>query len=428
MNSINRLGIYYFQDNHHYHKKEAERWLPILQRYGFQWLVLQNSGPLAIPAPFIEQLHSYDIHPVIHFHLDQHSSTTLRDLEIILKAYQEWGVCYVLFFNSPNTPSFWTKSSWASENIVEDFIDLFIPYAETALTLGLSPIFPPLEVAKGFWDTAFLRLSMESLTRRGCSEMANHLTIGAFAEIHNPSLPLSWGAGGPERWPEQHPYQFSPQSQDHRGLHIFEWYNAILKSVLGISLPLMMFEQPASGQNGNSSQETSHRIGKIVQWLMGSESTVLDETGIPLNPIPEEVLCFNFHKLASSAPEQTSPQDWFSENTEPNLPAIEARRVWRELSQNLEQNTGVPNRQALLLPRMEEDQLRMELEKIQPFLLQKQPDILFSLEDVSSTKTIFILEGLNPLSERDLSDLQQSGYTVHMIPASGTSLASDNIS
>ena len=48
-------------------------------------------------------------------------------------------------FDRPNLLKNWSPSDWAQRNLVERFLDIFIPIAQRALNAGLIPVFPPLE-------------------------------------------------------------------------------------------------------------------------------------------------------------------------------------------------------------------------------------------------------------------------------------------
>ncbi len=65
----------------------------------------------------------------------------------------------------PFTPG--PRATWARQDLVERFLDRFLPVAAAAIEEGINPILPPLEPGGSYWDTSFLQSMLTSLVRRG---------------------------------------------------------------------------------------------------------------------------------------------------------------------------------------------------------------------------------------------------------------------
>ena len=233
-----RLGFHYFPDTEHYSHADLKRWLPILEALNIGWLVLVAPGQRAIPEFFVRELLKQGIQPILHFHLPLGVHIDQAEIAPLLKAYSQWGVRYAAIYDRPNVRTSWETSTWAQNNLVEQFLDLYAPLARLLLTFGLTPIFPPLEPGGDFWDTAFLRLALRSLLRRSEEALLEKLHLGAYG--FTGAHPWNWGAGGPERWPGARPYHTPEAEQDHRSFRIFEWYTAIAQAEIGNSPPVYL--------------------------------------------------------------------------------------------------------------------------------------------------------------------------------------------
>ncbi|GAB4481953.1 MAG: hypothetical protein Kow0088_24590 [Anaerolineales bacterium] len=422
MNSNSKLGIFYFPDAQHYHARASERWLPVLSSHGVSWLVLTAEKIIAIPEAFIQSVLDNHITPIIRLADLPIEHTSLSEFELLIRAYSQWGVRYVQLFDRPNSTAFWGLKSWASSNLIEQFIDLFLPYAEILIKYHIRPVFPGLEVAKAFWDTAFLRLSLESLVRRGHQWLSDELILSAYLDIYDPVRPLNWGAGGQERWPDAKPYQTPSQSQDHRGLYIADWYQTLAKATLGKPLPIILLDDPSRKQLPLPQEEVNRRIIHTIQRLLDPrQNETLEIEGVNYEPLTEEILCVNFNGLVTGEREE-EPRAWFFSNGEPRQIA---RKIREYLGVNAEQTRQEkPIHHALLLPQLEVETLNRVLEKLKPFLIQYQPKIIFQLHEAAQAERVWFPEELIQLTEKELVELENISCTIHPFRLDGISIAS----
>jgi hypothetical protein len=233
-----RTGINYFQDISHYRQSDLKTWLPILNSLEVSWITLASSINYAIPEFFLEALQSNNIEPIVLFHGKSNQFSNLSDLHLLLESYSKWGVNYLSFFNQPNQRETWSPSEWVQDNLVDRFLDLFVPIAKHAVHLGMYPIFPALNPGGDYWDLVFLQSSIRGLMKRKEIDLLNRMIFGAYAIP--PAESLGWGCGGPSRWTGAKPYSTPADQQDHKGLYIFEWYSSVIKGELGENRPILL--------------------------------------------------------------------------------------------------------------------------------------------------------------------------------------------
>ncbi|MCS6908933.1 MAG: hypothetical protein RML93_13790 [Anaerolineales bacterium] len=416
------LGVYYFSDTQHYHTQARERWLREVSSLGVAWLILDNPGLIAIPEPFLQAALESGLTPIVRIVGIPAEPRLIAELEPVIRSYALWGVQYIQLFDRPNTQTFWGKVSWTSGNPVERFIDLFLPYAEILVKYNIYPIFPTPEVARGFWDTSFLRLALESLVRRGHQWLIETLILSAYLAIYDPSRPLNWGAGGPERWPNTQPYQESSHSQDQRGLYIADWYEALAQATLGRALPIVLLDDPCTPPRYLSQSEVHQRMLCAIRRLFDERSGEdIEIEGHIYEPFHPSVLCLGFYGLPCQ-PNRGDPRAWFLPNGQP-LPIVEAIRRLQKKPEEPKSARKHTLPHALLLPRMAVSQLHQVLEKLKPFLLRYQPLIVFSLEEAAQAEHVWYVEGLSWPTSAEVEELEGCSCLLHPLRLDGTELA-----
>jgi len=257
-NSIDRLGFHYFPDSLHYREQDFQTWLPEMQNLGASWVTLIAPIERAIPEFFIEGLIASKIKPILHFPLFNNQDK--ETFQSLIRTYARWGVKYVTLFDQPNYRKNWTPSAWVQADLVERFLDDFLPLAEIVYQEEIHPIFPPLVPGGDYWDIAFLRTALRNIKRRSEKSLIDSMIIGTYAYTGN--RPLDWGFGGPERWPGARPY-FTPSGlQDQLGFRVFDWYFAIAQEELGKALPIILLR--AGPRIGDHNDETFPPIDDLT--------------------------------------------------------------------------------------------------------------------------------------------------------------------
>lgn len=234
------LGIHYFADALHYRQEDLHQWLPILKTLHLPWLILHSNARSSIPENFVRTLIENEIQPTIHFQSALATAPTTQEFSLLFKLYARWGLQHVVLFDRPNLRRSWSTAEWVRSNPVERLLDLIIPRAEAALEAGLTPVLPPLQPGGDYWDTVFLRATLQGLLQRDRSQLARSLVLSAYGFDH-PDEP-TWGQGGPAQWPAARPFRTPQDSQDQRGFHIATWYLSIAEETLGFRPPTMLMQ------------------------------------------------------------------------------------------------------------------------------------------------------------------------------------------
>lgn len=430
-----RIGIHFYPDTKHYRASDLAKWIPELKSLGVSWITLTAPHNRAIPEPFLKDLIANQIEPIIHFQYEVGQHIDLENLRLFLSMYKRWGGKYVILFDKPNTRSCWKNIDWAQRDLVERFLDIYIPLISMVEEAGLIPVFPPLDPGGDYWDTVFLKSALNGMVRRGCNKLLNKLHLSAYPTIFG--KPLSWGTGGPERWPRTQPYATPRGQEDQRGFHIFDWYLAIADSVLGKRSPIILLSAGKMGavDYSMSVEEHAQRVMNIINLLhvKPSQKPRTANQGHS-DPVPAEVICCNFWLLAANQHSDDENWAWYGEEGD-TLPIVGNLRNWAaanlikssSIASNKAANplplSGQPIPHYLLLPRYEWGIAEWHLEVIRPFVIKYQPTIGFSLDEASHAKRVTVIGGQGSFPDDELDRLRSSGCEVERISGDGTSIA-----
>jgi hypothetical protein len=467
-----RLGFHYFPDANHYRKHDLDVWLPKLQSLGCSWLTMLAPAQRAVPEYFIDGLMHAGIQPILQLYLPIEPLRQESSLQLLLESYAHWGVKYVVLFDRPNMRTSWQPSTWAQVDLVERFLDLFIPLAEMTRKVGICPVFPALEPGGDYWDIAFLQAALRGLERRGKMTLIDSMALGAHAWADN--LPLDWGSGGPERWPTAHPY-FTPKgAQDQRGFRIFDWYLTITQAELGFTRPILLLKAGSRvGDRGDASRpavdEMAHarRNLALARWMCGETQPQDTELYFSpqLEPVPAEVLTCNFWLLSAAENSLDARDAWFP-SPDKSLPASSLMRQWVEgwpssapISDESMGSAQSPNLQTeaaaqkdetnansldsnkpnspegspisnphpiahyLLLPKYEWGIDEWYLDMTRAFMKEHQPTMGFSIGEASLARRVTVVGGVQAFPDSVIEKLHEAGCVVERMIADGTVLA-----
>ena len=428
----NRIGFHYFPDTNHFRESDLYTWLPELKTLEASWLVLEAPVDRAIPEFFINGLIENGIEPILHFQLPLEQLLPPDDLHLLFKNYARWGVNYIILYSEPNRQSAWSTASWAQNDLVERFLDRFIPPAEAAAKSGLTPVFPPLKPGGEYWDTAFLRASLQAIERRGNLFLLEHLGIAANANAGN--KPLDWGSGGPERWPAARPYQTSSDAQDHRGFAISDWYTAIIQAVVGEPRPIILLNlgSVTNGSKSASTDQSTHvrRTLGMVQALAGPSTRSKNHPSMTdVSALPPEVLCGNFWLLCAEPSSLSADQAWYLPGQK-GSPKAQALIRWHAApGAKGDQQTAPfqfkhqPIQHYLILPAFEWGIADWHLNAARPFIRKHRPMIGFSLNYAFLAEQVTVVGDEEQFPESALEQLRHAGCRVERISGDGTSIA-----
>jgi len=459
--------LHYYPDALHYRECDLKTWLPELKAMGVAWLTLLAPPDRAIPEPFLQGLLQAGIEPILHFRMPCSHQYHEDTLGLLFKVYAAWGLHYVVLFDRPNQRDSWPASAWAQSDLVERFLDIFLPLANQALQAGIIPIFPPLEPGGDYWDTSFLQASLQGMQRRGQSALLEALHLGAYAWTDGTSL--DWGAGGPERWPGVRPYSTPTGQQDQRGFYIFDWYIAHSQAALGAPRPVILlaagcrFDLSANSLSSEA-EELEHAASNIAIARRLGVSNPSRENEEPISP---HVLACNFWLLATDPNDPMAPQAWFqpggyhlpvvdalrqlasgeelgSQSTqsqplpvpswlldedkapgenkpveEPDAPAV----IQEPAHSDPKPSTAHPIAHYLLLPLHESGAAEWHLEAAKPFILKHLPTVGYSPVEAALAQQVTVVGGAQIYPEALLDDLRRGGCQVTRIEGDGTEIA-----
>ncbi len=427
-----RYGFYYYPDTKHYRESDAHTWIPELQAMSAAWLTLLASTDHAIPETFIRLLVEAGIQPVIHLPVPLNTSEVSSDVGMFFEAYAHWGAQYIALFDRPNQKINWDPAAWAQKNLVERFLDRFIPMAEVAQAAGLIPAFPALEPGGDYWDTAFLYSALQGLQRRGNEDMLERLVLSAYAWPGNRSP--NWGAGGPERWPGARPYATAHASEDQLGFRIFDWYFATAEAAVGKILPVILL---AGGSRiGDQPDQRSPAVdARAHAWQNMNIVRLMQDQTQEYDPVPPEVLTCNFWLLSAEQgdpelknawykPGQQQPvvamlKEWVTNGTTNASSSAKYKPITRSIY-----NDPRPIAHYLLLPTFEWGPANLHLDDLRPFINKYQPTIGFSPVEASHAKKVTVIGGATAVPESIIDGLLAAGCVVEQISGDGMNIAS----
>jgi hypothetical protein len=410
-NHMEKVGFHYRPDSEHYSEKDLALWLPKLKELEASFVVLRAQASRAIPESFLTPLKEEGIEPVVHIPLRVEGVPDLEEMILLFEIYQKWGLKYLVLFDRPNQQESWRPDVWVQSILTERFLDAFLPLAEAAVAQGMVPVFPPLEPGGDYWDTIFLRESLDGLKRRASGPLLDRILLSAYGGLHG--KPLSWGGGGPQSWPEAQPYYTPESSEDQRGFRIPEWYLTLSETVLERKLPLLLLGIRGPTPEGNDPGRFLVDAARLLarQTVGGSE------------PLPEEVLGGAFWVLTGGEDCCAPEHHWFGLDGEPH-PIVRSF-----LERDLQQIAVKATDQArishyLLLPSFEWGVADWHLKVTRPFIKRHRPTVGFSLEEALGAEQVTVVGGEEHFSAEDLSRLRSEGCLVRRIEGDGTKIAS----
>lgn len=311
------IAFRYFPDTQHYGREDLNRWLSQLQAMGASWLILHSTLAEVIPEFFLRELLEHKVEPVVHMGAPCIGPLDGVGLSRLLRQYASYGLRYLYFYSEPNMVMHWSPIDWGRPDLVEGFLDLLLPCLDRAVEAGLYPLFPPLEPGGHYWDTAFLASSLGYLRDREKGYLFDRMGVA----IRNPTLQrnLNWGKGGSRQWRGSLPYCTPPGAEDHCGFFLFEWYDEIIRPLVGASLPLLSVNGGitlggSDGEGFSQIEESSHAEGSLEICRMLREGE-----------LPDYLFCQSLGLLASGGDPRYEEEAWFKADGG-RLPAVEALR------------------------------------------------------------------------------------------------------
>ena len=388
--SQQKLGFHYYPDTDHYRESDLQTWLPVLKSAGASWLTLRGNAASLIPESFIRPLIAAAIKPIVHITAPV-GSLRMAQVYTTLKAYAEWGVQHVVFFDRPNVRSSWPTSSWTNDALICRFVDRLLPVLEAQNEMGLTPILPPLEPGGDYWDTAFLENTLALINEQASDEVKTKLSLAVY--MWSFSRSLDWGQGGSTAWPDARPYSSPEGCQDQRGFQINDWYQEIAEKLMGHRLPVLVvaggagpteiYATPEAIQLGNN--EVAHHLA--------------------LHDLSDEILNFCFYPLTTAEGHADFKASWY---VQPR--SFENRTVAKDIQSDHSMEKAIEHYVLLGLSN-QTNGLRL-WNAIAPLAMSVRPTIGFSLEEAKQAARVSLIGDLNTLPASMEQALRESGSEI----------------
>lgn len=412
-----RLGFHYFQDTLHYLERDLSQVLPELKSLDSTWLLLKSPHTVAIPEEFITELVANDIKPIVQFDFQVNSNVKPEDIRILLTQYAKWGVKYVIFFDKPNTKKAWMPGTWSQGDLVERFLDRYLPFVRLAEQNGITPVFPPLEPGGDYWDLSFLRKAFQLASQRRTLEFGANLHIAVSAQSFN--KPIDWGNGGEAKWRMPRPYA-KPEigEQDHFGLNTYQWYAQIAKNTLNSTPKIFMLYMGAANIQNNKMDETLD-YDKLLGLVIEDEHSSQETISIADNVIGCLFWLMNTPKKREK--QDTSPTTLFETQEQTKPEWIEDLQAKVEETQKQTTEYKLADTLAdwvhaidhyLLLPSYEWGVPVNTLDRVRPIIAESKPTIGFSITEACNARKVTVWNENGAFSEQDLQTLREAGCII----------------
>jgi len=413
-NMEKRLGFHYFQDYDHYQVRDLELWATELASIKASWLILKAPTTAAIPEEFITGLIQAGIQPVLHFDFQVNSPIRPEDLRVLLSTYSRWGVKYAIFFDRPNTKNAWTEGSWSQGDLVERFLDRYLPFVRLADQNGIIPVFPPLQPGGDYWDLSFLRKVLQLVQQRRSFDFSAHLHMAVSSQTFE--HPLDWGQGGQSHWKTPRPYsKFDLGEEDHIGFNTWQWHADLVKEVLNVNPQFFLFYYGMSNITGDK-LNTANSFEQMVEIAISSPGEASGET-----QLPENILGCCFWLLSAAENDPHGMTSYFDATGKPKEAGIPAYKQKIEQNVKQKQEYAVSNRLAewiypidhyLLLPSYDWGIPENTLDRIRPIIRDARPTIGFSVIEATNARKVTVWNENGAFSEHDIQLLREAGCLV----------------
>lgn len=409
-----KIGFHYFQDLDHYQNKDLKLWQPELESLQAGWLVLKASATHAIPEDFIRGLLDSGIQPIIHFDFPVNNDVRPEDLRILLSSYAKWGIKHVVFFDKPNMKSAWLHDTWSQGDLVERFLDRYLPFVRVAEQNGLIPVFPPLQPGGDYWDLSFLKKVLSLVKQRRSLDFVSNLHIAVSSQTFN--HPLSWGAGGKRNWKVPRPYSKTDLGEeDHIGFNTWQWYADLVKSILDIDSKMFLF------YFGSSDIRTSVLDSKVTfEELIDFALSPSEEAGRAADQKNNILGCL-FWILSSSEEKKEGTTAFFDLNGQPKNASIPAYKQKLEHTRKQKSDYAVSAKLAewiypidhyLLLPSYDWGIPENTLDRIRPIIRESRPTIGFSLIEATNARKVTVWNENGAFNVHDIDILREAGCLI----------------
>ena len=414
-NNTLKLGFSYFSSKDYLLERHMQSWFPAIKKWGGTFVILTVNYKSVIPEDVFINTRNCGLEPMLHFNIPLPSLRTFNDCAPLLELYKKWGANYVILGDQPNIRETWQAAGWHEDTLVDQFLDRFIPLANHAVKIGLRPIMAPLKPGGDYWDCAFMELALSGLKQRKLHHVLDALILSSYGYTYQ--KPLSWGEGGPERWPGSKPYQTPEGQEDQIGFNNFAWVQAESQRVTGKKMSVIILDagNPGLFTEGLSDQNFVGILGKIITACkrpLTSESDLESEAPV-----------FNEQVLGCSFSLDTLKQFLRSEFSLEGLGPIFMQGKSLKAKPKFKVDDQKLFDHYLLLPSYASGVSDAVWEKVRPVIKKYQPTIGFSLDEALHASKVSIFPDPVRFTDEHYQQLRTAGCDVEILPQSGIEIA-----
>jgi hypothetical protein len=413
--TIRKLGFSYFSGSEYMINKQMESWLPVLSRLGASYVVFKSGFDCGLPEDAFLLAEENNLEPIVHFTSELPSVRKFNDVAVLLDIYAKRGVKSIILGDKPNTKGAWTDDGWHYENLVDHFLDRFIPLSNYAVQAGLYPFLPPMQPGGDYWDMAFIELVMKGLKRRKLDAILEKLALSGYGYTFNHHL--SWGKGGPECWSASKPYLTPDGQEDQLGFHNFEWVQSQAYKIIGRQLSVLILDSGNSGLNAKT--DDSEMVLENIQRILQACRDEIPKTDEELK---------NYPVLEDSVAGCTFNLETIAEALDGDLTIDVLEQVFRSRLAGNEKSFSPEYKQKkihhyLLLPCHTSGVSDAVLNKVRPVIRKYQPTIGFSPDEARMAQKVTIFPDPTLFTDEFINQLRSAGCMVEILPDSGIDIA-----
>jgi hypothetical protein len=411
-NFTQKIGFTYFTSPKFQINRHAKHWLSFLRKIGASTVIFESDSNTAIPEDLFIISGEQGLEPIVHLTAELPVARKFNEISFILDVYAKWGVKSIILGDQPNTKKAWPSAGWHYENLVDHFLDRFIPLANHVVKQDMLPVLSPLMPGGDYWDTAFVESILNGLRQRRMDVILEKLILSSYGFTFN--KPLTWGSGGPQRWPLSKPYMSTEGQEDQLGLHNYEWIQAIGERATGKKMEVMILDAGVPGMVYSKIQPEKilSAIRTIQKACKGKDS----EKDIPSIDFDETVHSVNFDL------------ETFAEIYGKTLSIEKIEKIFIDNTPQIENDSKEPDSKKtishyLLLPSHTSGVSDAVLNKVRPVIKKFHPTVGFSLQEAAHARKVSVFPDPLLFGEEAINELRSAGCTVEILPETGIDIA-----
>ncbi len=413
---LQKIGFTYFNSQNFYLIKELNQWLSALKKLGASSVIFNSDFSKAISEDVFIKVLELDLQPIIHFNTPLPSARSLNQVSVLLDVYAKWGVSQIIIGDKPNKKASWPTTTWHDENLVDHYLDRFLPLANYLVQIGVKPVMAPLQPGGDFWDLTFLDLALAGLQNRKMGQILDQMGLSCYGYLNGRTL--SWGSGGPEKWLDVKPYLTPNGQEDQIAFRNFEWVQSVSFERTGRKIPITILDAGNNHQAKNVKNyptQNLEKLNQMIDQLIDLDESVSSKTiQDPLYDPSINACTFDLNTIANMLESKFEPERLIKMFNKHNNKIISEKQV--ESSPKLFAHY-------LLLPAHVSGISDVVLNKVRPVIKKYQPTVGFSVFEASFASKVSVFPDPLLFPPEEINALRTAGCLVEILPESGIDIA-----